>query len=270
MTESSVTDKYFEHLVAYALAVCKECRHGVLPSQIKSHLQRAHRVKGQQAEIVADEVSSWAGLIEYASELEVPSQVIQAIQQLLVYADGLMCRIDPDRCGQIFRSAHAIKNHWREVHNWSVAGKGGRPSRVEQKKIHERISQSYKTVYCQRLLVQGQGSQYFQVHQPDDDGPDVVLDGGDAAWAQVGEQMAKAWAKVKTLAQNTIQAGEKDEVNPWVERTQWLPYLVGMERPELMACVEEPVAEPDPRQEQQAEPVEAAMWAAMDGLAQLS
>jgi hypothetical protein len=26
MTESSVTDKYFEHLVAYALAVCKECR----------------------------------------------------------------------------------------------------------------------------------------------------------------------------------------------------------------------------------------------------
>jgi hypothetical protein len=30
----------------------------------------------------------------------------------------------------------------------------------------------------------------------------------------VGEQMAKAWANVKTLAQNTIQAGEKDEVNP--------------------------------------------------------
>jgi hypothetical protein len=87
--------------------------------------------------------------------------------------------------------------------------------------------------------VQGQGSQYFQVHQPDDDSPDVVPVGGDAAWAQVGEQMAKAWANVKTLAQNTIQTGEKDEVNPWVERTQWLPYLVGIERPELMACVEE-------------------------------
>jgi hypothetical protein len=79
MTESSAASDYFEHSVEYALAVCKECRHGVLPSQIKSHLQRAHRVKGQQAEIVADEVSSWAGLIEYASELEVPSQVIQAI-----------------------------------------------------------------------------------------------------------------------------------------------------------------------------------------------
>jgi hypothetical protein len=106
-------------------------------------------------------------------------------------------------------------------------------------------------------LVQGQGSQYFQV-QPGEDGPDVVPN-GDAAWAQVGEQMAKAWANVETRAQNTIQAGERNEVNPWLERTQWLPYLVGMERPELMACVEEPVAEPNPRQEQQAEPVEAAM-----------
>ena len=63
----------------------------MLPSQVKSHLQRAHHVKGKQAEIVADEVSSWAGLIEYASELEVPSQVIQAIQQLPVYVDGLIC-----------------------------------------------------------------------------------------------------------------------------------------------------------------------------------
>jgi hypothetical protein len=99
----------------------------------------------------------------------------------------------------------------------------------------------------------------------------VVPIDGDAAWAQVGEQMAKAWANVETRAQNTIQEGERDEVNLWLERTQWLPYLVGMERPELLACIEEPVAEPDPRQEeQQAEPVEAAMWEAMDGLARFS
>jgi hypothetical protein len=65
--------------------------------------------------------------------------------------------------------------------------------------------------------VQGQGSRYFQVYQPDDENPNVVPVGGDAAWAQVGEQMAKAWANVEKLAQNTIQAGEKDEVNPWLE-----------------------------------------------------
>ena len=119
------------------------------------------------------------------------------------------------------------------------------------------------------MLVQGQGSQYFQVYQPDNDGPDVVPD-GDAAWAQVGEQMAKAWANVETLAQNTIQAGEKDEVNPWVERTQWLPYLVGMERADLLACIEEPVTVPDARNDKEAEPMEAAIWAAMEGLTRFS
>ncbi|CAG5136910.1 uncharacterized protein ALTATR162_LOCUS4 [Alternaria atra] len=159
---------------------------------------------------------------------------------------------------KIFRSERVIKNHWRDAYSWSPAEKGGRLSGVEQKKIQDRVNKNCKNIHCQRLLVQGQGSQYFEVHQPGDSSPDVVPVNGDAAWAQVGEEMARAWANIETRAQNTIQEGERDEVNPWLERTQWLPYLVGMERPELMACIEEPVAELEPRgrhgDEQRAEP----------------
>jgi hypothetical protein len=61
--------------------------------------------------VTADEVSGWAGLIKHASELEVPGQVITAIQQLLVYADGLMCYIDPDHYCQIFQSEETIRKH---------------------------------------------------------------------------------------------------------------------------------------------------------------
>jgi hypothetical protein len=43
-----------------------------------------------------------------------------------------------------------------------------------------------------------------------------------------------------------------------------------MERPDLLACVEEPVAIPDSRKDEEAEPVEVAIWAAMDGLARFS
>jgi hypothetical protein len=270
MTENSVAGEYFEHLAEYALAVCRKCRHGVLRSQVKSHLQRAHRVKRKPAEVIAEEVGSWAGLVEYASEVEVPGQVIQPIDQLPVYADGLMCRIEPDGCRQIFRSAEAIRKHWQKAHNWSPAVREGRPSRAEQKKIQGRVGKGCKTVHCQRLLVQGQGSQYFQVHEPGDDSPNVVPVNGEAAWAQVGEQMARVWETVEKRAQNTIQDGERDEVNPWLERTQWLPYLVGMERPDLLACVEEPITDPNPRKEEEAEPVEAAIWAAMDGVARFS
>ena len=81
-------------------------------------------------------------------------------------------------------------------------------------------------MHCQRLFVQGQGSQYFEVQPPEnDDDPAIVPVNGDAAWARVGEAMAKAWERVEKRAISTIQAGERDEVNPWVERTQWLPYL---------------------------------------------
>jgi hypothetical protein len=73
MAETNIELQHFEHLAAYAIAVCKECRHGVLPSHIRSHLQRAHKVKQKQAEDIAERVRSWLGLVEYASEIQVPS-----------------------------------------------------------------------------------------------------------------------------------------------------------------------------------------------------
>jgi hypothetical protein len=76
--------------------------------------------------------------------------------------------------------------------------------------------------------------------------------------------------RVQDTARNTIQDGERDEVNPWLERTQWLPYLKGLQRPNLLACIEQPVADSDPRKEGESEPIEAAMWEAMEGLARFS
>ena len=83
----------------------------MLPSYIKSHLQRAHKVKQKQAENIAERVGSWAGLVEYASEIQVPSQVVRPISQLPVYLDGLLCQLDADSCCKVFRSVKAIKKH---------------------------------------------------------------------------------------------------------------------------------------------------------------
>jgi hypothetical protein len=75
--------------------------------------------------------------------------------------------------------------------------------------------------------------------------------------------MAKKWKRVEKRAASTIQAGECNEVNPCVEQTQWLPYLVGMKRADLIACIKKQVAEPDLRSNDKVKPVEAAMWEAM-------
>jgi hypothetical protein len=58
MADAGIEFQHFEHLAAYSIAICKECRHGVLPSHIKSHLQRAHKVKQKQADAIAERVRS--------------------------------------------------------------------------------------------------------------------------------------------------------------------------------------------------------------------
>ena len=120
MTEISGAAKYFDQLPEYLLATCRECRHGVLPSQVPAHLQRHHRIARRPAESIAEEVGSWTGLIQYASQVAVPKQAIEPISQLPVYTDGLMCQLAPDQCRQVFRSAEVIRKHWQKVHNWST------------------------------------------------------------------------------------------------------------------------------------------------------
>ena len=58
MAETDIEVQHFEHLAEYSIAICKECRHGVLPGHIKSHLQRMHRLKHRQADTIAERVRS--------------------------------------------------------------------------------------------------------------------------------------------------------------------------------------------------------------------
>ncbi|CAE7222418.1 DUF3505 domain containing protein [Pyrenophora teres f. teres] len=273
MSKPSIECQYFEHVPEHSVAACRECRYAVWPDQIEGHLQKQHKVSYKEAEAVGQQVRSWAGLVQYPSELEVPTGAPKPVRQLRVYTDGMLCQFNSSCCYYVARSKEAIRKHWRKDHQgWSAGKKRGRPSRTRQKSVQAHMDKGYRLVHCQRLFSSRHGSQYFEVQAPsqDGEGPEIVPVDGAAAWARVGEQMAKAWTDIEKRAQTTIQEGERDEVNPWLERTQWLPYLVGMERPDLLACIEEPVAEPDARQEQQAEPVEAAIWAAMDGLARFS
>jgi hypothetical protein len=107
---------YFEHVMEYQVAVCRECRHGVLPSHIERHLQHVHKVEHKEAERVAKAARGWV-LAEYASEVQVPSQIVQSITQLPVFADGLLCRLGPDRCSKIFRSAEVMRKHLQKTHD---------------------------------------------------------------------------------------------------------------------------------------------------------
>ena len=78
-----------------------------------------------------------------------------------------------------------------------------------------------------------------------DSGLQPILTKGEAAWARVRKEAAKTWDNVQRKARTTIQDGKRDKANPWLERTGWQPYLMGLERPNLLASIEEPSINPD-------------------------
>jgi superfamily II DNA helicase RecQ len=267
MSEATVEHQYFEHLVEYQVAVCRECRYAVWPDQIESHLRKQHKKPPKSIRAVGDAVRQWAGLLQYPSEWTIPDNNVQPIPQLPVYDDGLLCQLEPKRCRHIARTVDSIKKHWRKDHDgWSLGKKQGRPSRTRARTLQARMEDGCKRVHCQRLFGSRHGSQYFEVCHTPDSGPQPVPTEGEAAWARVGEEMAKTWASVENRVKRTIQDGEKDEAAPWLERTGWLPYLNKLDRPELLASIEEPNIDP----EKEEEPVEAAIWNAMEGLARVS
>lgn len=109
--------EHFYYLGEYRVAVCKECRHAVWPDQVQGHLQgRHHGIGGKDAEAIADEVRQFPGLIRFPGEFEVPAGVDRPIPELPVYADGLICKLQPDRCRYICRNEKAIKKYWRVEH----------------------------------------------------------------------------------------------------------------------------------------------------------
>lgn len=256
----------FEHLTEHQLAVCRECRYAVWPDQIEGHLQKQHKTSLKSAQAVGDAVRQWPGLLQYPSELEIPTSCVDAISQLPVYDDGLLCQLESARCRLVLRSPKALKEHWRTIHRWSVGKKRGRPSQIREKTIQAKLEDGCKRVHCQRLFGSRHGSQYFEVRVTPDSGPRPIPTEGEAAWARVREEVAKTWDNVQRKARTTIQDGERDEANPWLERTGWQPYLMGLERPDLLASIEEPSIDPDKNDEL----AEAAIWRAMDGLARVS
>jgi hypothetical protein len=91
MSEHNIAYQYFEHVAEYSVAACRECRYAVWPDQSEGHLQEQHKVSRKQADIVGEQICSWAGLLQYPSELKVPGGMLQPVPQLPVYADGILC-----------------------------------------------------------------------------------------------------------------------------------------------------------------------------------
>jgi hypothetical protein len=166
-----------------------------------------------------------------------------------------------------------MKVHWRKKHGFSAGQNRGGSGMLKREEVERRISEHCRAVRCQRFFVQKEHSQYFGVRSSEEQSDESVRQSKDEEiWSQAWEQASQHYDRIRS--DDTIRPGEIDEVNPWLRRTGWIPYLEDCDRKEILRCVREPTVDKEIAEgENEAndnERAAAAIWEAMGELASAS
>jgi hypothetical protein len=196
-------------------------------------------------------------------EWQAPTAVLDPIPNLPVFLDGILCQ-KGQFCQFIARKASTIRKHWREKHAWvAPAYYSGRRRQQGLSAAEQQIQQFTRVVRCQRAFIQGPGSHYIRVRTL---GVEAIT-GADSMPAtgvadRLIDKIELAFTEESELPQ-LIEAGERDNANPWLRRTQWAVYLRGIDPQHLIDCVQAPDADSsDPT-----EIAASAIWDAMAAVA---
>lgn len=247
----------------FPIIICKRCQIGIRPSQVSSHIQEAqHRSGLSTGRQLQDAIQQWDGVQE-CEYWEVPTIVQSPIPGLPVHHDGILCTREPD-CGYLVRSIDVIKRHWREKHSWNAASSKGRPREAVRQATQDQVRQFSRSVTYQQAFTQGPGRHFIhaQSHPLSESAKPVPHASQVQAELDRIEELYQQYIQQPTH----IEAGQRDEANPWLRRTQWAVYLAGLDPDDFIRCVQQP--EPDDRDEN--ELTAAAIWNSMAAVARMS
>ncbi len=139
------------------------------------------------------EISAWSNLFQAEADLtrlEIPVHPLpRRSEELDWYDDGRKCHLRR----HIVRTDEWIKKHYRTEHGLENEWKRGR-------KTADRPAE-------------------------DDETPQTA----ESNWNQARSQLTQSWAGVQTAQERAIRERRPGEVNPWLERAGWEPYLAGLD-----------------------------------------
>ena len=249
--------------------VCKTCEHVVRPREVLRHLQSAnHRLPMRIARQIAHIVQT-SDRAHECDEWQPPTVVDQPIPNLPVFSDGILCEKGPF-CQFIARTVKTMRQHWRDHHGWVAPTNHGGGRRLPTSEVisaaEQQIQQFTRIVRCQRAFPGRTGSHYIRVRTL---GAEAITEADSMPATEVGDrlidQIEQAFTEESELPQ-LIEAGERDDANPWLRRTQWAVYLRGINPQHLIDCVQAPDADSSDPTEMAA----SAIWDAMAAVARIS
>ena len=109
--------------------LCRQCRYGVLPGQIRAHWRKQHGIKGGELRTIVD-ACSLHRTEHLPGEACIPLELDTADPVLVLYDDAFQCQIDRQSCRYICRDVRDIRQHCRTAHGWLEFTRRGRPSRL--------------------------------------------------------------------------------------------------------------------------------------------
>lgn len=266
---------YFQHISEWQVVACKTCQYAVWPTQIEGHLtNKQHRMSRKQATTISEEVQQWPGVVQFPGEFEVPRSVDAPIDGIAVWDDGLKCEWGGGECTHVCRRIDSMKHHWRKGHGFSAGQTRGGSGVLRKEDIERQIAEHCRRVQCQRFFVQKEHSQFFEVRSRND-----RARGGSGretedrqVWSEVWERASQYYNAIRT--DDTIRPGVTDEVNPWLRRTGWVPFLEGCNGRDILQSIREPIIDDGGDRveegEKRNEKVAATIWQAMGEVASIS
>ena len=251
---------YIVALTNLPLAVCKQCQHAIWPREVRRHYYgKEYRLPKKIVDQIEVAIQGWDGLYQGLSQLEASTPVSRPIALLKLRRDGLLCRGEPINCQFVCCNEKMIRKHLGQAYNMSLYGRKGRPIKRQQERRAQLKEgpQPWILVAYQRFFPSCQGSQYFQVLQPDEVRPPTA-DRIVPRWDLAVKAMEEKVKEVKAEQQRKIVAGGDREVNQWLERAGWDKYLADVDVDQLLDCV----AAPDEETERQL----WMIWHRIDGM----
>lgn len=113
----------------------------------------------------------------------------------------------------------------------------------KKKETRKRVEQGARKIHCQRMFVQGEHSQFFEVRQAEAASSEQARPRTKfGAMQRIWERSIEYVEAREREKKDTIAAGGITETTPWIRRTGWDRYLKGCSRNDLLASVAEPEA----------------------------
>jgi hypothetical protein len=142
----------FEKIPELRIMLCRQCKHGVHPKEVATHLRKKHYLKTSDIQPIVQTVQQWNDIIQDPAAVDIPRELDDPLPILKVHTNGMQCQRDPGQCQYTTTHVKMMRKHWHQVHGWTQQTGMGRVPMEQQRQGAAEFQNSFRTVAWQQVF----------------------------------------------------------------------------------------------------------------------